>query len=258
LKLPRRRRLVIGLAILVPLVAAVAIAAAIAGGWLLNDTATPTSIQDVLQRFHQGARGAGDIDGVYLYATRGDESVDALGGAHHRYPKTSTITVVTEPCGMRLLWEPLEERSATWTLCATPRGIELSGWEVVHEFFGQRDSTTYACTESVIVPAEQTPTVTNTLRCSSESGHQTGETRLVGVEEIAVAGTRLRAVHARTAGRVSGGDEGTETTDWWLDERSGLPLRIGLSSRTSRSILIGEVHYREDADLRLRSIKPLR
>jgi hypothetical protein len=85
-----------------------------------------------------------------------------------------------------------------------------------------------------------------------------GETRLIGVEEIAVAGTRLRAVHVRTAGRVSGGDEGTETTDWWLDERSGLPLRIGLSSRTSRSILIGEVHYREDADLRLRSIKPLR
>jgi hypothetical protein len=258
LKLPRRRRLFLGLVILVPLIAGGAIAAAIAGGWLLNDTATPTSIQDVLQRFHEGERGRGDIDGVYLYATRGDESVDALGGAHHRYPKTSTITVITEPCGLRLLWEPLEERSASWTLCATQRGIELSGWEVVHEFFGQGDSTTYVCTESVLVSAEQTPSAASTLRCSSESGRQTGETRLVGVEEVAVAGARLRAVHVRTVGRVSGGDEGTETTDWWLDERSGLPLRIGLSSRTSRSILIGKVHYSEDADLRLRSIKPLR
>lgn len=258
MKLLRRRRLLIGLVILLPLIAVGGIAAAIGGGWLLNDTARPTSIQDVLQRFHKGERGAGEIDGVYLYATRGDESIDALGGAQHRYPKTSSITVVTEPCGMRLLWEPLEERSATWTLCATPRGIELSGWEVVHEFFGQRDSTTYACTESVLVPAEQTPGATSALRCRSGSGRQTGETRLIGVEQVAVADARLRAVHVRTVARVSGGDEGTETTDWWLDERSGLPLRIGLSSRTSRSILVGEVHYREDADLRLRSTTPLR
>ena len=244
--------------ILVPLIAGGAIVAAIAGGWLLNDRSTPTSIPDVLQRFHEGERVRGDIDGVYLYATRGDESVDALGGAHHRYPKTSSITLVTEPCGMRLLWEPLEERSATWTLCATPRGIELSGWKVEHEFFGQRDSTTYVCTEGVLVPAEQTPGAASRLRCSSGSGRQTGETRLLGVEEVAVAGRRLRAVHVRTVGLVSGGDEGTERTDWWLDERSGLPLRIALSSRTSRSILIGEVHYAEDADLRLRSTTPLR
>jgi hypothetical protein len=258
LKLLRRRRFVLGVAIIVPLIAVGAFAAAIAGGWLLNDTTSPTSIQDVLERFHAGARGSGEVDGVYLYTTRGDESIDALGGAHHRYPKTSSITVVTEPCGMRLLWEPLEERSATWTLCATQRGIELAGWEVVHEFFGQRDSTTYACTESVLVAAEQPPGATSTFRCSSESGRQTGETRLIGVEELIVAGKRLRAVHVRTVGRVSGGDEGTETTDWWFDERSGLPLRITLSGRTSRSILIGNVHYREDADLRLRSTIPLR
>jgi hypothetical protein len=255
---PRRRRLIIGLVILVPLIAAGAIAAAIAGGWILNDTATPTSIQDVLERFHEGEPGTGEVDGVYLYATRGDESIDALGGAHHRYPRMSSITVLTEPCGMRLLWEPLEERSATWTLCATPRGIELSGWEVVHEFFGQGDSTTYTCTESVLVPAEQTPGATSAFRCRSESGRQTGKTRLIGVEEVTVAGVRLRAVHVRTVGHVSGGDEGTERTDWWLDERSGLPLKIGLSSRTSRSILIGEVHYREDAELRLLSTTPLR
>jgi len=257
MKLPRRRQLVIGLVILVPLIAAGAIAAAIAGGLFLNDKATPVSIQEVLERFHAGERGTGELDGVYLYATRGEESVDALGGATHRYPKTTSITVVTVPCGVKLLWEPLEERSATWTLCATRSGIELSGWEVVHEFFGQSDRTSYACTESVLVPAQEA-SGTSALRCSSDTGRQQGQTRLVGVEEVAVAGSPLRAVHVLTVGHVTGGDSGTETTDWWLDERSGLPLRIGLSSRTSRSILIGEVHYREDADLRLRSTSPLR
>jgi hypothetical protein len=254
---PRRRRLIVGLVIVVPLIAAGAIAAAIASGLLLNDKATPVSIQEVLERFHAGERGAGKLDGVYLYTTRGEESVDALGGATHRYPKRTSITVVAVPCGVKLLWEPLEERSATWTLCATRSGIELSGWEVEHEFFGQSDRTRYACTESVLVPAQEASGA-STFRCSSDSGRQEGQTRVVGVEKVVVAGSPLRGVHVQTVGHVAGGDSGTEKTDWWLDERSGLPLRIGLSSRTSRSILIGEVHYREDVDLRLRSTSPLR
>ena len=254
---PRRRRLVIGLVILVPLLVAGAIAAAIAGGFLLDDKATPVSIRDVLERFHEGEGGTGTLDGVYVYTTRGEESVDALGGTTHRYPKTTTVTVTAVPCGLQLLWEPLEERSATWTLCATRSGIELTEWEVAHEFFGQSDSTGYTCTESVLVPADDASTASE-LRCASDRGSQGGETRVVGVEGLAIGDSRLQAVHVRTVGRVSAGDAGTETTDWWFDERSGLPLRIGLSSRTSRSILIGDVHYQEDADLRLRSTTPLR
>jgi len=61
----------------------------------------------------------------------------------------------------------------------------------------------------------------------------------------------------RTVARVTGGDHGTETVDWWLDERN-FPVRIGLTSRTSRGFFIGDVHYREDAELRLRSTTPLR
>src|SRR5262245_26155673 len=145
MKRPSRGRLVIAGLVLVPLVIAGGVAVAIASGLLLNDKATPVSIQDVLEHFHEGERGSGELDGVYLYTTRGEESVDALGGATHRYPKATTITVVTAPCGMRLLWEPFEERSVAWRLCATAAGIELAGWEVAHEFFGQGDRTGYTC-----------------------------------------------------------------------------------------------------------------
>ena len=239
-----------------PLVVAGGIAVAIASGLLVNDKATPLSIQDVLERFHEGERGSGELDGVYLYATRGEESVDALGGAEHRYPKATTITLVTVPCGVRLLWQPFKERSVTWRLCATGSGIELAEWEVAHEFFGQGDRTGYTCTESVLVPADDTND--SFLRCRSEHGEQEGETRVLGVEGVAVGTARLAAVHVRTMGRVTGGDSGTETTEWWLDERSGLPLRIVLSNRTSRSTLVGRVHYRENTELRLRSTTPLR
>jgi hypothetical protein len=240
----------------VPLVIAGGVAVAIASGLLLNDRATPVSIQDVLERFHEGERGSGELDGVYLYTTHGEESVDALGGATHRYPKKTTITLASVPCGMRLLWEPFEERSVTWRLCATGAGIELAEWEVAHEFFGQGDRTGYTCSESVLVPADDADE--SPLSCLSDRGQQEGETRVLGVEAVAVGRSRLEAVHVRTVGQVTGGDGGTETTEWWLDERSGLPLRIVLSNSTSRSVLIGKVHYREHADLRLRSTKPLR
>ena len=254
---PSRRRLIIGLAVLVPLIIVGGLAIAVTTGLLLEDKATPVSIQDVLARFHEGERRTGKLDGVYLYATRGQESVDALGGATHRYPRSTTITLVTVPCGMRLLWEPFKERSVRWTLCATADGIELADWEVAHEFFGQGDRTGYTCTESVLVPAEE-KSGASPFRCRSDQGRQDGETEMLGVEQVAVGNARRAGVHVRTVGQVTGGDSGTETTDWWLDERSGLPLRIRLLNRTGRKVLIGRVNYSEDVDLLLRSTKPLR
>ena len=161
-------------------------------------------------------------------------------------------------CGLRLHWEALEARSATWTLCATRLGIELQGWQVVHRFFGRTDRTSYTCTRTVLAPADETSGATSTFRCRSSRGLESGQARLIGLEDVPVGGARLRAVHVRTVAQVTGGDHGTETTDWWLDERQGLPLRIVLVSRTSRPFFIGDVHYREDADLRLLSTSPLR
>jgi hypothetical protein len=158
---------------------------------------------------------------------------------------------------MRLLWEPFEERSVRWTLCATADGIELADWEVAHEFFGQGDRTGYTCTDMVLVPAEE-DFAARSFHCRSDQGRQDGEARVLGSEQVAVGESRRAGVHVRTVGEVTGGDSGTETTDWWLDERSGLPLRIRLLNRTGRKVLIGRVNYSEDVDLRLVSTEPLR
>ena len=106
------------------------------------------------------ARAAEKLDGVYLYATKGGESVDALGGAHHRYPATTTITAMGAPCGVKLRWDALQGRSTTWTLCSTKAGVELGTEEVVHTFFGQADDTTYACAGSELLRS-------GTLACRS-------------------------------------------------------------------------------------------
>ena len=232
--------------------------AAVVGGLLLSDTAKPASIQDVVRRFQQADRSAGKLDGVYLYATRGQESIDALGGVHHRYPATTGITAVSVPCGMRLHWDALQGRSSTWTLCATPLGIELHATEVVHRFFGQTDRTSYACAGSVLVPAGETAGATRAFHCRSSRGGEAGRARVVGFEDVVVGHAKVNAVHVRTVAQVTGGDHGTETVDWWLDASNGLPVRLGFVSRTSRPLPIGDVHYKENADLRLLSTTPRR
>ena len=227
------------------------VAALGAGGLLLHDTAKPASVADAVHRFRTGGAGGGKLDGVYLYATTGGESVDALGGAHHRYPATTSITAVGAPCGVKLRWDALQGRSTTWTLCSTRAGVGLGTEEVVHTFFGQADDTTYACAGTELLRS-------GPFHCRSQRGRQDGTVTVVGRETVDVGGKPVKVLHVRTVGRISGGDQGAETVDWWLGTATGLPVRVAFSSHTSRKTFVGRVHYSEDADLRLRSLTPRR
>ena len=229
----------------------VVVGVAAAGGFLLHDTAKPASIQDAVQRFQAGGAGGGKLDGVYVYATKGGESIDALGGAHHRYPATTGITAVGAPCGVKLRWDALQGRSTTWTLCSTRDGVELGTEEVVHTFFGQRDDTTYACAGSELLRS-------GSFGCRSARGREDGTVRVIGRGSLEVGGKPVGVLHVRTVATISGGDEGAETVDWWLGTATGLPVQVAFTSRTSRKTIVGRVHYAEDAELRLDSLTPRR
>jgi len=222
--------------------------AAVAGGWLLHDNATPASVSSAVTRLRtSGAKG-----GVFVYATRGSEALDAFVKARHVYPPRTAMTVVSAGCGRRLTWSALEGRSTTWTLCRTPRGFELRAETEVHRFFGQTDRTRYACTGALLGPGGRL------YRCRSAHGHEDGEIHDLGREQLVVEGRGLTAIHVQTVGKVAGGDSGTETTDWWLEPKTGLPLRIAFASRTKRPLRIGTARYSERADLRLVSTNPRR
>jgi hypothetical protein len=238
----RSRRLVVGTAVGV---AAVGGGLAFAGKVLFRDTSTPASIEQAIGRFRAAVPHPSRDEGVYVYDTRGSESLDALGGARHLYPPATAVTLVRVPCGVRVAWAALEGRSTTWTLCGTRLDLRVSS--EVHRFYGRTDRTTYACTGSVLRPSTR---MARGFRCRSGDGVEVGRVTFLD----AGAGN----VHVRTTGRISGGDRGTEVVNWWFGPVSAVPSRIVLSSRTSRHVFVGRVHYRENVELRLRSSTPRR
>jgi hypothetical protein len=238
-----RPRLLVGVALGLAVVSG-GLAVAWAGGLILHDSSRPASVEEALRRFRALDLRPGPADGVYLYTTAGSESLDALGGARHVYPATTTVTAISTACGVELRWASLEDRSTTWLLCGAR--LDLVGSTEVHRFFGQRDRTAYRCTGSVLRPAAASAA----FRCRSASGLESGR--------VFVVGRARGGLHVRTTGRVSGGDRGIETVDWWFAPGSAIPTRITLTSRTSRKVFIGRVHYREDVQLGLSSAKPLR
>jgi hypothetical protein len=226
------------------------LAAAWAGGLILHDTSTPASVAEALTRFRVVDPQPAEEDGVYVYRTRGGESVDALGGARHRYPGTTSITATATRCGVELRWDALEGRSTSWRLCRGTAGVVLRTYSETHRFFGRQDRTTYRCAGTVVRPTSAFAGERLPFRCSSGRGIQTGVALVVAA--------RGDDVHVRTTGTVNHGDRGTEVVEWWFAHGSTIPVRLVVRTRTSREEFIGRVAYREDAVLRLRSSSPRR
>lgn len=234
------------------------IAAAWAGGFFLHDSSQAASISQALRSFRAGERDPGGLDGVYLYATKGSESIDALEGASHTYPAETSITVTDVPCGLQLRWAALEKRSTTWTFCSTAAGTELRSSDERHAFFGISDHAVYLCSGRLLLPKDPVIGSTQSFTCQSSRDTEVGTVRVLGRGAIEIGGNRVAAVHVSTDLSITSGDSGTETIDWWLDSANALPLRIELQSRTSRKMWVGRVHYRENFSLRLLSLTPLR
>ncbi|HZI44485.1 MAG TPA: hypothetical protein VFD53_04635 [Ilumatobacter sp.] len=197
--------------------------------------------------------------GVYRYATRGQEHVDALDGTTHPYPPETTITVVTAGCGVSLRWDALRERWDEWQLCATPAGVVL-GIDGIqyHEFFGQPDNQAVACDTPVMLIAaasdEQTPAQQACMLAEDpwlplwttlDRSPRTIDGQLVDVQHVQM--------------QIEDDDEYWEhtTIDWYLAP-DGLPVEVVATKSSLSPSPIGPIQYDEQYHLELESLTPLR
>jgi hypothetical protein len=235
------------------LIAAVTLGVVAAAGfatWFLafRDTAEPVSVEEAVTSFRTDAEPASPgpspiPPGVYVYATRGYEKTDALTGVAHRYPRRSTITVASHPCGVSLTWRVLKGRSTEWVYCVTMEGWELRSQDERHTFFGRTERTTYVCTDTPIRPGN------GMLECSTDGTKETGTVARLRTEPVE---------HIRKRTRLTGAIRGTAQHDLWFDPSTAVPVKLVLVSRTTSNSPIGDVRYEEQVTLRLLSLEPRR
>jgi hypothetical protein len=205
--------------------------------------------------------------GVYLYATTGDERVDALGGDEHRYPSATTITVTArgDSC-VTTRWDALEQRWEDAHYCPQGGGgWALSALTTYHSFFHQSDEREFTCAPgSMQLPAEPSAGATFTASCTSpgtsESGASTEDitATVIGFEQVEVGGQQVDTVHIRYVTTIGGESTGQDTSDqWYAVETPLLLVREERAGQTASQTPVGAVRYEEQYTLMLQNVEPI-
>lgn len=198
-------------------------------------------------------------EGVYVYDTQGSEHTDALSGQTHDYPSQTTITISDTKCGQTSRWQPLSERWDESITCAATSGVVLHRFTMYHEFFHRGQREDFDCgSDAVVMPWHQVAGDHWTFHCHSDRSNLTMAVRVIGFENVSVAGHSIRAVHIRYEGTVTGADQGAMNQDRWLSTERGLFVRIESSADAMTQTSFGRFHYTERYRLDLTSTTPRR
>jgi hypothetical protein len=192
--------------------------------------------------------------GVYVYATTGRDSVDALNGAHHDYPTTTTITVTPTPRGVQQRWDVLEPRWQELQHCTEGTGISETGRTNFDEFFGQSQTDSWLCTGAPRPLAAAAGTTWSTT-CTSGSATDTDDGVVVGTEEQVVGTASVDTLHVRVT-ITDQTPSDSQIIDTWY--RTGTDLVVVQTSTlaTTNATQVGTVHYAETYAIRLTSLTP--
>jgi len=252
--------------LLVAVVALVAIVGGVIGFrvWLLQEPARVT-IEQAVDRYRSTSSDStssssstvdAPVPGVYVYATDGRETVDAMGGDTHVYPLVTTVTVSPSACGFRMSWTPVEGRADDTEVCRAAGGLVESGAVNAHEFFHISQAENFTCAPGAwwLPPAGVT---TWTANCQSDGGRFTNRVgHVVGGETMTVGAATRVVVHVRFEDTVTGSSTGSAVTDLWLDPDTGLPWRQTSAASTGNDTVIGHVTFDERIDMTLQSTTP--
>jgi len=200
------------------------VAATLAWRLIPEDSTSGVAVGDALARYRQMVdrepSRAQALDGLpkpglYRYAVRGGESLDALLDSEHQYSGTAIVVVVRDSCGVEERWRVLRERWSASLLCRDGDRVHLVELHDHHEFFGEAKDSVYSCRP---VGAEGTI-------CEAGGEAVAYETVDLGSKRIEVDGREVLAEHLRSNLRMTGDTTGVGRVDEWRRVTDGLLLR---------------------------------
>jgi hypothetical protein len=193
--------------------------------------------------------------GVYRYSTTGGDAVDALGGASHTYPATTTITVTVDGCATTQHWTAAVERWDELTTCAGDDGVQLQQFTSLHRFFGADDNETSVCTGQPRPVAAPAGTVW-TASCVDGDETATWTGTVVGMETAVVGEATVDVDHVVVTIDDGDGRDDQRTETWYL-AGTDLVVRRVSDIATTEGSPVGDVHYTEHYEIALDSLSPL-
>jgi hypothetical protein len=227
---------------------------------------TVRPVDELLDEFRDGTDVEGGSDvlpepGVYVYRTSGFDTADALGGAEHAYPSSTTITVRADGCGVTTRWDVAVERWDETTACSTDTGIARRAFVAFHQFFGVDDTDHDRCTgDPRPLGVEQGTTWTfQCVQDEDESVTQWSGT-VLGADVVTVGETPVPAEHVvlMTSGDPDDPRDNDMRIETWYAAGTDLIVREVGSRRTTDPSPIGDVHYEEQYEIGLTALEPLR
>jgi len=248
----RRRWLIAGASI----VALLAATGAVLYFVVFRDRATPLESEDVGATIVTGEGRPGDF-GLYLYATTGFETTDALAGSRHDYPAQTYMTIQPGGCGTLVRWQALEERWEEWDFCAD---AGLAGRRTYHEWFNISNLDVWTC--SPPVPTQGDPGQVATGACAraatgnAEAAEDSLRYEMVGYETLTVGTEQVETLHVRVTGSGSGGTVSSRTADNWILPGTQLVVRQRVQITSTTQSRVGTVNSYEEYELNLVSLLP--
>jgi hypothetical protein len=202
------------------------------------------------------ARPVQPAPGVYRYTTIGGDGVDALGGASHTYPATTTITVTSSGDCTTQRWTAAEERWDETTTCTVPGGVTMTSFVQFHRFFGGDDTDTDTCEGGQPRPVDAPPGATWQVRCTIGEQVDVFTGTVVGTEQATVGGSPVTVEHVVVT--VDDGDtRDSQRTETWYLAGTDLVVRRVSDIQTTEPSVLGDVHYTEHFEISLDSLTPL-
>jgi len=271
---PKRRRrtlwrVLIGLGIVVVVLVAVAV------GWFVfgRDQAHQRSTDDVVEDLRRSGATSLDADGrppfgVYSAVATGTEGV-GVPGLDESLGPNAPVTVTHGDGGCftyRVDFNTHHWR--TWTFCpsdgatfALVNAVTSTTRNVPGIDFGSVN--TYVCDTPVAylwpdpeVGQVRSGSCTGTSDTIGGLTSDAGQVEVLDLDTVTIDGTDLPAVHLRSTDTFGDAQTGTEVDEWWLDARTGLPLRLAIDANVQSDTPVGKADYTEKGQLELTTLTP--
>ena len=209
--------------------------------WLTTSRAVPVTMGQAESRLRPDAPptdlGARPSPGVYHYVGSGTDRLSLPPLSQPEGPTMpGTVTLVGPDC-WNLRIDYSSHHWQTWAFCVGHGALRETGGGVWQLWsigpLRVTNLTTLACTaDSVWLPDRAVPGAHWRTSCSGTStavhGRMTtaGSDRFVGVRRTTIGGRTVTADVFRQVRTDSGAQRGSEVSNVWLDNSTGLPLRL--------------------------------